>query len=64
MNGLGAIHYIGHPADVTTNLNGFGSISQAEDGSSSSRSDDDRPNAADEQPQPKQKKSGDSTAVI
>ena len=67
MNGLGAIHYIGHPTDVTTNLNGFGSISQSEDDSAvPAASKDARPNAADEQPERDEKKpdTKDSSAVI
>jgi len=66
MNGLGAIRYIGHPTDVTTNLNGFGSISQSDDDDDKSAPPDAKPNAADERPQRDEKKSEatDSTAVI
>jgi preprotein translocase subunit SecD len=67
MNGLGAIHYSGHPTDVTTNLNGFGSISQSEDGHAAPSSSDEAPaNPADEQPEREEKKQDgkDSTAVI
>jgi hypothetical protein len=67
MNGLGAIHYIGHPSDVTTNLNGFGSISQSEDeDAKASAPADTKPDADDEQPERDDKKSQkkDSTAVI
>jgi putative autotransporter adhesin-like protein len=43
MNGLGAINYSGHPAQVSTHLNGFGSISQSDD-------DNPQPPAAQEAP--------------
>lgn len=65
MNGLGAIHYIGHPTDVTTNLNGFGSISQTDDDDDKS-SPDAKPNAAEDRSERDENKSEtkDSTAVI
>jgi hypothetical protein len=65
MNGLGAIRYIGHPADVTTHLNGFGSISQSDDDDEKAPADT-KPNAADDRSERDEKKSetNDSTAVI
>ncbi|HEU4654966.1 MAG TPA: head GIN domain-containing protein [Steroidobacteraceae bacterium] len=67
MNGLGAIRYSGHPADVSTRLNGFGSISQADDGDASPpAAKKPPPNPADLQPEYEEKKTSDenSTEVI
>ncbi|HEU4655059.1 MAG TPA: head GIN domain-containing protein [Steroidobacteraceae bacterium] len=67
MNGLGAIRYAGHPADVSTRLNGFGSISQTdEENASPPAAKEPPPNPADLQPEYDEKKTSDenSTEVI
>jgi hypothetical protein len=51
MNGLGAIIYSGHPADVSTHLNGFGSISQSDEGQPQAVPDASRSHAEDLQPE-------------
>jgi hypothetical protein len=67
MNGLGAISYSGHPTDVSTHLNGFGSISQSDEGDAPQADSKKTPPSADDlQPEYEEKKTGaqQSTPVI